>query len=94
MIYTFTLIAFNRVITGVATVDFDLTECPFGGNPYRLNGSSTANAATLDAFWKCIDEVLAQNNMSSTDFKCAVKAESATLSYGDSTFDTGRPLIS
>jgi hypothetical protein len=93
MNYTFTLIALNRVITGNVDVSFDLTECPFGGNLYRINGSSKASTATLDAFWLCIDEVLTQNNMSSADFKRAVKAESGSLKFGDVTFDAGRPLI-
>ena len=90
MQYTFTIIAAHRVITSLVDVQFDLTGCPFGANPYRVNGSSTASAANLDAFWNTIDKILTQNGLTSTDFKRAVKAEGPSGSFGDTTADLTR----
>lgn len=62
---------------------YDFSYAPFGVVPYKENGSCTLAQNVIDDFWRCVDEVLQNNNCTSQDFIRAVRAYSDGKLYGE-----------
>jgi hypothetical protein len=74
MNYTFYILTTSGIKTGTVDSDINFSAAPFGVVPYRLNGSCDLDEETITKFWDFIDSVLAQNNISSTEFIRAIRA--------------------
>lgn len=59
-----------------ATVEstYDFLGAPFGVVPYRINGSCELTQNVIDDFWRCVDLVLDENELTSDHFIRAVRA--------------------
>jgi len=66
----------NIVKSGEVDTDTNFSCAPFGFVPYRSGCSCTCSPEDLESFWDCIDQVLKQNTLTSSDFVRAIKAES------------------
>ena len=61
--------------------DFDCA--PFGFVPYRVVSTCDCEPNVIEDFWDCVDTVLSNNNLTSTDFVRAVRAYSNGKLYGE-----------
>jgi len=58
----------NGILSETATIDFTLTEMPYGAKGYRFNGSSQADSEELNKYWKFVDQLFEKHNISTTDY--------------------------
>lgn len=56
---------------------------PFGYVPYRKAGSCELDQTIIDDFWRCVDIVLEQNELTADDFIRAVRAFGNSNMYGE-----------
>ncbi len=76
------LITKDNTITVNYPITFNLTELPYGGQGYRVNGTSQANDETLEAYWTFVDEVFAQYNIPTTEYVTLKNITAGDLVYG------------
>ena len=84
MEYYFKILTTDGVKYGTVISSEDLYDCPFGAVAYRARCSCERTQDIIDEFWRCIDEVLVQNNLTSSEFVRAMNAivDGITL-YGE-----------
>jgi hypothetical protein len=89
MDYTFYILTTNGKVSGNVTTDTDFDCAPFGHVPYRIVSSCDCDPPVIDDFWKSIDLVLAQNNLTSSEFVRAMYATTPDgKHYGELPQDT------
>lgn len=62
---------------------YEFSGAPFGFVPYRFTGSCQLDQIIIDDFWRCVDLVLQDHNLSSDHFIRAIKAYSSGIIYGE-----------
>ena len=77
MIYDFYILTTQGVKNATVESPYNFTGAPFGGVPYRSPSTCQLSEVIVDSFWNCVDSVLSQNSLESSDF---IKAE---LAYSD-----------
>jgi hypothetical protein len=82
MIYDFYILTTEGMKDAIVESQYDFSETPFGVVPYRERGSCTVDQTVLYSFWDCVDVVLSDHNLSSTDFISAIRAYSDGKLYG------------
>lgn len=83
MQYDFYIETVDGMKNSTVTSTYDFSTAPFGVVPYGERGSCTDSQSLLDDFWRCVDDVLAANNLTSSQFIRAVKAYSDGKLYGE-----------
>lgn len=63
---------------------YDFSAAPFGFVSYRNICTCECEQLLIDDFWRCVDDVLLANNLSSDDFIRAIRAYSNDKLYGES----------
>jgi len=57
------------------TIDFPVEEMPVGAKGFRFNGSSLATLENLEKYWKFVEEVFAESNISTDDYITLLEIE-------------------
>ena len=83
MQYDFYIETVDGMKNSTVTSSYDFSTAPFGVVPYKDRGSCTDSQAVLDDFWRCVDDVLFANNLTSAQFIRAVRAYSNGKLYGE-----------
>ena len=83
MQYDFYILTTQGMKNSTVTSDSDFDCAPFGYVPYRVVSTCTCEPEVIDDFWTCVDIVLSENNLSSSDYIRAVRAYSNGKLYGE-----------
>lgn len=83
MIYDFYILTTNGLKNANVESLHDFSCAPFGFVSYRQPSSCDCDPDVLEDFWRCVDAVLAANNLLSTDYVRAVRAYSNGILYGE-----------
>jgi hypothetical protein len=62
------LITDNVMTISNTAVYFNYDELPYGSIGYKNNGTSTATEENLNNYWKFVDEILQQSNLTKDDY--------------------------
>ena len=82
MIYDFYILTTQGVKNATVESQYNFTGAPFGGVPYRSPSTCQLSQVIIDSFWNCVDSVLSQNSLASSDFINAERAYSDGVLYG------------
>jgi len=83
MQYDFYILTTQGMKNSTVTSDSDFDCAPFGYVPYRVVSTCTCEPEVINDFWTCVDIVLSENNLSSSDYIRAVRAYSNGKLYGE-----------
>lgn len=83
MIYDFYVLTIFGMKNATVTTDSDFDCAPFGYVPYRVVSTCTCEPSVIEDFWTCVDNVLSENNLTSSDYTRAVRAYSNGKLYGE-----------
>lgn len=83
MIYDFYIMTKDGLKNATVTTDSDFDCAPFGFVPYRIVSTCDCEPQVIADFWDCVDKVLLENNLKSTDYVRAVRAYSDGKLYGE-----------
>jgi hypothetical protein len=83
MIYNFFILTTEGLKSANVDSNHDFNCAPFGGVPYRVVSSCDCDPPVIEDFWRCIDEVLSKNQLTSVNFIRAIRAESGNTVYGE-----------
>jgi hypothetical protein len=83
MDYKFFILTTDGVVSANITSECDFSCAPFGYVPYRVVSSCECDPPVIEDFWRCIDEVLSENQLTSMNFIRAIRAESENNIYGE-----------
>lgn len=82
MIYDFYILTTQGVKNAIVESPYNFTGAPFGGVHYRSPSTCQLSQVIIDSFWDCVDSVLLQNSLESSDFINAERAYSEGVLYG------------
>ena len=82
MIYDFYILTTHGVKNAIVESQYNFNGAPFGGVPYRSPSTCQLSEVIVDSFWNCVDSVLSQNSLASSDFINAERAYSDGVLYG------------
>ena len=82
MIYDFYRLTTQGVKNAIVESQYNFNGAPFGGVPYRSPSTCQLSQVIIDSFWNCVDSVLLQNLLESSDFIKAERAYSDGVLYG------------
>lgn len=82
MIYDFYILTTHGVKNAIVESQYNFNGAPFGGVPYRSPSTCQLSQVIIDSFWNCVDSVLSQNSLESSDFINAERAYSDGVLYG------------
>jgi hypothetical protein len=85
MIYNFYIQTTDGIKNAEVESSFDFSTAPFGGVPYKQQCSCECAAELIADFWRCVDSVLDQTNITSDMFVRAIRAYSNGKIYGETT---------
>lgn len=83
MQYDFYILTTDGLKNATVTSEIDFDCAPFGHVPYRVISSCDCDPPVIDDFWRCVDNVLESNNLTSDKFIRAVRAYSNGKLYGE-----------
>jgi hypothetical protein len=63
--------------------NLDFSCAPFGYVPYRIISTCDCEQNVIDEFWRCVDIVLHNNNLTSENYIRTVRAYSDGKLYGE-----------
>lgn len=85
MIYNFYIQTTDGIKNAEVESSFDFSTAPFGGVPYKQPCSCECSTELITDFWRCVDSVLAHNNITSDIFVRAIRAYVNGKVYGETT---------
>lgn len=83
MQYNFYILTTEGLKNSIVDTTSDFEYAPFGFVSYRQLSSCKCGPNVIEDFWNCVDIVLKNNNLTSTDFVRAVRAYSDGKLYGE-----------
>jgi hypothetical protein len=83
MNYEFFIQTTDGIVSATVSSNSDFSCAPFGWVPYRAISSCECEPEIIDDFWRCIDIVLVENNVKSSNFVRAIRAEIDDKIYGE-----------
>lgn len=83
MQYNFYIMTTQGLKNATVTTNSDFDCAPFGFVPYRITSTCDCDLQIIEDFWNCVDTVLSENNLTSTDYIRAVRAYSNGKLYGE-----------
>lgn len=83
MKYDFYVQTTQGMKNAIVESNFDFELGLFGFVPYRTNSSTTEGPEYIADFWRCVDEVLTSNGLTSEDYIRAVRALVDDKVYGE-----------
>ena len=83
MDYKFFILTTDGIKSSSVASEYDFSCAPFGWVPYRVISSCECEQEVIDDFWRCIDIVLEKNNIKSSDFIRAIRAEVDNQIFGE-----------
>jgi hypothetical protein len=83
MNYEFFILTTDGIVSANVTSEHDFSYAPFGWVPYKAISSCECKQEVIDDFWRCVDIVLNENNVNSSNFIRAIRAEIDDKIYGE-----------
>lgn len=83
MIYDFYIMTTQGLKNATVETNSDFDCAPFGFVPYRVVSTCDCDPPIIEDFWNCVDTILVDNNLTSTDFVRAVRAYCNGKLYGE-----------
>lgn len=77
MEYKFQILTTEGIKESIVESDSDFSCAPFGYVPYRFISTCDCSQEILDDFWRCIDVVLQNNNLTSENYIRSICAENS-----------------
>ncbi len=72
----------ENTITVTAPINFDPVELPYGAVGYDFNGSSKSSLENLNRYWRFVDDVFKQSNISTDEYVTLKSVEINGNTYG------------
>ena len=83
MDYKFFILTTDGIKSANTASECDFSCAPFGAVPYRAVSSCDCSPEIIADFWKCIDDTLEKNGLTSDNFIRAIRAELGSIVYGE-----------
>jgi hypothetical protein len=84
MQYKFQILTTDGLIESTVDSNLDFSCAPFGYVPYRIISTCECKQNIINDFWRCVDIVLSNNNVTSEKYIRTIRAYSNGILYGES----------
>jgi len=83
MEYKFQILTTEGIKESIVESNSNFSCAPFGFVPYRFVSTCECSQEILDDFWRCIDVVLKNNNLTSENYIRTIRAISNEIIFGE-----------